>query len=131
LSQDNNNNIKIAALEEVYKRARERINAKGGSMTTREAIHEIAKEDLDTYNRVFDEIIAEEDDEHNRYILQQWKEQLTPQQVVDQIDIVLAQFLKEKQKTDPRFYWFKQKQYPDNLQEFDELLKQLQRKGLM
>jgi hypothetical protein len=67
----------------------------------------------------------------NRAILQYWKDNLSPAQIVDEIDISIANYLKRVQKTDPDFVFFKYEQHRKNPGEFDKMLQELRQKGLM
>ena len=85
---------------------------------------------MKTTRQALDDMITTEEDDDNRAVLQHWKKDLSPAQIVNEIDISIASYLKEVQKTDPRFYWFKQKNHPDDPEKFDALLQDLKRKGL-
>jgi hypothetical protein len=125
------NEERVKVLSDLYARAREKIRQAGGMKTTRQAMDEIMQEAHQKYRQALDEMIATEEDEDNRAVLQRWKKDLSPAQVLNEIDISIAWYLKEVQKTDPSFYWFKLENHPDDPQKFDELLQDLKMKGLM
>jgi hypothetical protein len=122
--------IKTAALSELYERAREHIRAKHGMETTEQALEAMLKEAIEEARKGLDELIATETNDHNRKVLEEWKK-LPPEQIANEMDIAIADYLKKVQKTDPDFTLFKLENHKDNPAEFEDLLRELKKKGLM
>ena len=99
--------------------------------TTKQALQEIMHEAHQNYQQALEEMIAAEEDDENRAVLQHWKNNLSLAQIVGEIDISIANYLKGVQQTDPDFVFFKYEHHRKNPEEFDALLQDLKRKGLM
>jgi hypothetical protein len=121
---------RLAALSEVFARARDRIRSCGGLMTTQQAIRELVQEDEQNYRQALEQMIAEEEDEDNRAVLEQWRN-LSTEHVIHEIDIAVASYLKRVQQTDPDFIFLKYEHHRSNPADFDNMLLQLKQKGLM
>ncbi len=128
--QKQSNEERVKALSDLYARAREKIRAAGGMKTSKQAIKEIIHENRQNCRQALEEMIAAEEDEGNRAVLHYWKN-LPPRQIVNEIDIAIASYLKRVQRTDPDFVLFKNEHHRKNPAEFDALLQDLKRKGLM
>src|SRR5688500_10421253 len=114
----------------LYARAREKIRAAGGMKTTKQALQEIIREAHQNARQVLEEMIAAEEDDGNRVTLMRWRS-LSPAEVMQEIDRSIAGYLKEVAKTDPDFVLFRHDHHRSNPADFDLLLKQLRKKGLM
>lgn len=118
-------------MDEVYAPVRERMRQRRGMVTAQDALQEITWEDAENVSQALEEMIATEEDPHNKTVLEEWRN-LPPDQLQHQIDISFANCLKNTvEPTDPRFYWHKLAYHPDNPKQFDLLLQDLKRKGLM
>lgn len=129
--------LRTATLNELYERAREHIRSKHGFETTQQAFEAMLEEGKNQLKQAraksaagLEDMIVTEEDADNRKVLEIWRD-LPPDQALYECQASIAEYLTRVQKTDPEFVLFKQENHKDNPGEFDELLKELRKKGFM
>jgi hypothetical protein len=149
-SNDNDDDEKVKALALLHARARQKIREHGGLLTTNQAIEMIRKEDREKYVKAIDELAEFEpfwaqyrdkpmpDDEMQKH-LRRYDEAIAFEikqarmQYVGRGDLGLSYYRSAKDLISDEMFerMFKEEHYPNNPQEFDELVADLKKKGLL